>query len=187
MKNTLAFDWKLLVLVGRLSILTGFCPVSCCIISPVHAFQADMCVCMYSRGHKNLSKFTLLYWVASRKYYVYTLRARARELLLKIMAVLAKVGTLHEHLPSVLVDPCLYYCCTAHQAFILCVQRAVQEPFDRRAWVYTMLYVNLYGPQLLYSARKFGQVFLTPTVHVRTYTVHNTYTDYVRTYMYIYV
>ena len=32
------------------------------------------------------------------------------------MAVLAKVGTLHEHLPSVLVDPCLYYCCTMHQA-----------------------------------------------------------------------
>ena len=32
------------------------------------------------------------------------------------MAVLAKVGTLHERLPSVLVDPCLYYCCTAHQA-----------------------------------------------------------------------
>ena len=29
------------------------------------------------------------------------------------MAVLAKVSTLHEHLPSVLVDP---YCCTTHQA-----------------------------------------------------------------------
>ena len=39
-----------------------------------------------------------------------------RELLLKIMAVLTKVGTLHKQLPSVLVDPCLYYCCTAHQA-----------------------------------------------------------------------
>ena len=38
------------------------------------------------------------------------------ELLLKIMAVLAKVGTLHKQLPSVLVDPCLYYCCTVHQA-----------------------------------------------------------------------
>ena len=34
------------------------------------------------------------------------------------MAVLAKVGTLHEHLPSVLVDPCLYYCCTTHQALV---------------------------------------------------------------------
>ena len=42
--------------------------------------------------------------------------ARTRELLLKIMAVLAKVGTLREQLPSILVDPCLYYCCTAHQA-----------------------------------------------------------------------
>ena len=41
---------------------------------------------------------------------------RARELLLKIMAVLAKVSTLRERLPSVLVDSCLYYCCTAHQA-----------------------------------------------------------------------
>ena len=32
MRNTLAFDWKLVILVGRLStnILTGFCPVSCC-------------------------------------------------------------------------------------------------------------------------------------------------------------
>ena len=49
--------------------------------------------------------------------------------------------------------------------FVLCVQRAVQEPFDRRAWAYAMLYVNLYGPQLLYSVRKFGQVFLTRTVH----------------------
>ena len=43
----------------------------------------------------------------------------------------------------------------------------MQEPFDRRAWAYAMLYVNLYGPQLLYSARIFGQVFLTRTVHAR--------------------
>ena len=69
-----------------------------------------------------------------------------------------------EQLPSVLVDLSLYYCCTAHQALAallsLCVQRAVQEPFDRRALAYAMLYVNLYGPQLLYSARNFGHVFL---------------------------
>ena len=32
------------------------------------------------------------------------------------MAVLAKVGTLCEQLPSVLVDLSLYYCCTVHQA-----------------------------------------------------------------------
>ena len=44
----------------------------------------------------------------------------------------------------------------------------MQEPFDRRAWAYAMLYVNLYGPQLLYSARIFEQVFLTRTVHVYT-------------------
>ena len=88
----------------------------------------------------------------------------ACELLLKIMAVLAKVSMLRERLPSILVDPCLYHCCTTHQAFVLCAQRAVQEPFDRRAWVYAMLYVNLHGPQLLYSTRKFRQVFLTHTV-----------------------
>ena len=35
--------------------------------------------------------------------------------LLKIMAVLATVSTLHEQLPSVIVDLSLYYCCTAHQ------------------------------------------------------------------------
>ena len=29
-ENTLAFEWKLAILVRRLSILTGFCPVSCC-------------------------------------------------------------------------------------------------------------------------------------------------------------
>ena len=40
----------------------------------------------------------------------------------------------------------------------------MQEPFDRRAWAYAMLYLNLYGPQLLYSSRKFGQVILTRTV-----------------------
>ena len=56
--------------------------------------------------------------------------ARACELLLKIMAVLAKVGTLRDHLPSVLVDPCLYYCCTAHQALAalrsLCTEGCVR-------------------------------------------------------------
>ena len=53
-----------------------------------------------------------------------------RELLLKIMAVLAKVSTLREQLPSVLVDPCLYYCCTAHQALAalrsLCTEGCVR-------------------------------------------------------------
>ena len=75
------------------------------------------------------------------KYYAYTVR----ELLLKIMAILAKVST---QLPSVIVDLSLYYCCTAHQALAallsLCVQRAVQEPFDRCAWVYAICYTNTY-------------------------------------------
>ena len=35
----------------------------------------------------------------------------------------------------------------------------MQEPFDRRAWAYAMLYVNLYGPQLLYSARNSDRFF----------------------------
>ena len=61
-----------------------------------------------------------------------------------------------------------------HQALAalrsLCTEaRAVQEPLDRRAWAYAMLYVNLYGLQLLYSARKFGQVFLTRTVRMYSY------------------
>ena len=56
--------------------------------------------------------------------------ARARKLLLKIMAVLEKVGMLREQLPSVLVDPCLYYCCTTHQALAalrsLCTEGCVR-------------------------------------------------------------
>ena len=55
---------------------------------------------------------------------------RACELLLKIMAVLEKVGTLREQLPSILVDPCLYYCCTTHQALAalhsLCTEGCVR-------------------------------------------------------------
>ena len=102
-----------------------------------------------------------------------------RELLLKIMAVLAKISTLRKRLLSVLVDPCLYYCCTAHQALAalrsLCTQRAVQEQFDRCAWAYTMLYVNLYEPQLLYSSCMFRYVFLVHTVYVRTYVHTCTY------------
>ena len=100
---------------------------------------------MYSthtvRAKKTCPKSRVL--LVSSKYTL-----RARKLLLKIMAVLAKVSKPREQLPSVLVDPCLYYCCTTHQAlaalrsFFVCVQRAVQEPFDRCAWAYAMLYVS---------------------------------------------
>ena len=62
---------------------------------------------------------------------------RARELLLKIMAVLAKVGMLRKQLPSVLVDPCLYNCCTMHQALAvlrsLCTEGCVRT--TRSTWV----------------------------------------------------
>ena len=44
-----------------------------------------------------------------------TLRALARTTV-EDHGCTGKVGTLHEHLPSVLLDPCLYYCCTTHQA-----------------------------------------------------------------------
>ena len=49
--------------------------------------------------------------------------------LLKIMAVMAKVSMLREQLPSVnvIVDPCPYYCCTAHQALpALCTEGSVR-------------------------------------------------------------
>ena len=45
--------------------------------------------------------------------------------------------------------------------------RAVQEPFDRRALAYAMLRIcEFIWTALLYSSRKFGQVFLARTVHV---------------------
>ena len=65
-------------------------------------------------------------------------------------------GTLRERLPSVLVDPCLYYCCTAHQALaaLLCLctegcARTARSTYVRGCT--QCLHVNLYGPQLLYS------------------------------------
>ena len=53
-KATLAFDRKLVVLVGRLSVLTGFCPVSCCYklssglvcVLNISGENSVMCVCM---------------------------------------------------------------------------------------------------------------------------------------------
>ena len=53
-------------------------------------------------------------------------------------------------------------CTGKGRLFILCVQRAVQEPFDRRAWAYAMLHVNLYGPH--YSTLH-DRFFLARTVH----------------------
>ena len=53
------------------------------------------------------------------------------------MAVLAKVSTLRKRLPSVLVDPCLYYCCTTHQALAalrsLCTESCARTV--RSTWV----------------------------------------------------
>ena len=99
-------------------------------------------------------------------YNAYTLRAH--ELLLKIVAVLAKVSMLREQLLSVLVDLSLYYCCTAHQALAvlrsLCTEGCARTIRSTCMGVCNMLYVNLYGPQLLYSVRKFGHFFLTFTV-----------------------
>ena len=98
--------------------------------------------------------------------YVYIVRVR--ELLLKIMAVMAKVGTLRKQLPSALVDPCLYYCCTAHQALAalrsLCTEGCVRTARSMCVGVRNVID----GPQLLYSACKFGQVFMTSTAHTYT-------------------
>ena len=44
MKSALAFDRKLVVLVGRLSILTGFCPLSCC----YHKLCVRICTYVYA-------------------------------------------------------------------------------------------------------------------------------------------
>ena len=58
------------------------------------------------------------------------------------MAVLAKVSTLRERLPSVRVDPYASTIAVPRTKlwllFVLCAQRAVQEPLDRRAWAYAM-------------------------------------------------
>ena len=87
------------------------CPAASCPLPACGGIQYIPYVRTYSRGHKNLSEFTLLYFTHIRTYI-----AHVRELLLKIMAVLVKVSTLRKQLPSVIVDPCLYYCCTTHQA-----------------------------------------------------------------------
>ena len=91
--------------------------------------------------------------------------ARARELLLKIMAVLAKVGTLRERLPSILVDPCLYYCCTTCQA-LAALRSLCTEGCARTIRSTCGVHNVVRGLRLLYSLRKFGQVFLTRTVHM---------------------
>ena len=56
------------------------------------------------------------------------------------MAVLAKVhvGTLCKQLPSGLVGPCLYYCCTAHQA-LAALRSLCTEPT-----VYRELHVRIF-------------------------------------------
>ena len=100
------------------------------------------------------------------------------------MAVLAKVhvSTLHvcEQLPSVIVDPCLYYCCTAHYALAalcsLCTEgcaRTVQLTcVGERNVIREFTYV--YAPQLLYSARNFGHIFLKD-MYTHTHTHTHTY------------
>ena len=99
---------------------------------------------------------------------IYTYIEHARKLLLKIMAVLAKVSTLHERLPSVLVHPCLYYCCTAHQALAalrsLCTEGRARTVRSMCVGVRNVIR----GPQLLYSSRKFGQVILMRTTYTGT-------------------
>ena len=52
---------------------------------------------------------------------------RVRTTVEDLMAVVAKVSTLREQLPSVIVDLSLHYCCTTHQAFrSLCTEGCVR-------------------------------------------------------------
>ena len=81
------------------------------------------------------------------------------------MAVLAKVSTLRKQLPSILVDLSLCYCCTAHGCSSFFVYRGLckNRSIDVRGRM-QCLHVNLYGPQLLYSACNIEHVFLMRTV-----------------------
>ena len=85
-----------------------------------------------------------------------------RELLL---AVLAKVGTLRERLPSVLVDPCLYYCCAAHQALAalrsLCTEGCARTIRSTCVGVHVIREFIWTAATLL-----FAQVFLVRTVYL---------------------
>ena len=110
----------------------------------------------------------------------YALRERVHELLILIMAVLAKVGWLHicERLPSVLVRRpmplLLLYRAPSFGCSLLFVHRELCKNCSIDVCGRTQcLHVNLYGSQLLYSSRKFGQVFLTRTV-IQYYSVLRT-------------
>ena len=97
---------------------------------------------------------------------MYTYIARACELLLKIMAVLEKVGMLREQLPSILVDPCLYYCCTTHQA-LAALRSLCTEGCIRTAQSTCMGVCNVICEFIWTAATLLGQVFtcMTSTVH----------------------
>ena len=87
------------------------------------------------------------------------------------LVVLAKVGTLCEQLPSVLVDPCLYYCCTAHQALAallsLCTEGCARTVRLMCVGVCNVTREFIWtAATLLYSVCNFGHVFfLMRTVH----------------------
>ena len=77
------------------------------------------------------------------------------------MAVLAKVSTLREQLPSVTVDLSLYYCCTARQALAalrsLCTEGCVRTVPSTCVGVCNVIYMDC--SYALYSARNFGHFF----------------------------
>ena len=112
---------------------------------------------------------------------------RARELLLKIMAVLAKVGTLHEQLSSVLVDPCLYYYCTMHQA--LAALRSLCTEGCARAVRSTCVGVRnefIWTAATVLFAQVWTGYFDAYCTHINTRTYKNIYTyTYTHTHMHI--
>ena len=91
------------------------------------------------------------------------------ELLLKILAVLAKVGTLREQLPSVLVDSCLYYCCTTHQALAalrsLCTEGCVRSTQSTCVGIRNVIREFIWTAATLLCAQ-IRTGFMTSTVHV---------------------
>ena len=110
------------------------------------------------------------------------------------MAVLAKVGTLRE-LPSVLVDPCLYYCCTMHQALAalrsLCTEGCVRTVRLTCVGVRNVIREFIWtAATLLYAQTRTGFMTSTLAVHI-VYICTMKYSVYththIRTFTYTYI
>ena len=79
------------------------------------------------------------------------------KLLLKIMAVLAKVSTLRERLPSVIVEYSMVYRAPSFGCSSFFVYRGLCK--NRSIDVRGRMQCNLYGPHILYSVHNFRRFF----------------------------